>query len=253
MTTNYRISELREKCQLTRESSIYRFNWFEKRILRFFSIYITYAAGSVGLTANGMTYISTIVGLTIPFFFFSGIPILWLVGALLFYLHLILDCSDGELARLNNTVSSYGKFLESALPSIVYPIIVFSWYYGLSIAYDLNYVTYLGVITSMLMLSWSVGYLTLRGLLLEEKKRIEDYNISLYLPKRLASIIFSIDGLVNALLLCSALAVVGEMYNINWIRRWPQLIYTISYSVARLMSIIFLVRRVKKTLDQSIN
>lgn len=53
--------------------------------------------------------------LTMPFAFFAGLAFfynyLWL-GASLYFISFILDCSDGVVARLTNTTSRYGERLD---------------------------------------------------------------------------------------------------------------------------------------------
>jgi len=65
-----------------------------------------------GWTANGVTYLRMAIAagglvlLAIP-----GV-VTGILGALIFYLCFVLDCVDGNLARLRKSVSYYGKFLD---------------------------------------------------------------------------------------------------------------------------------------------
>ncbi|MGA1790498.1 MAG: CDP-alcohol phosphatidyltransferase family protein [bacterium] len=66
-----------------------------------------------GFSANQVTVISTIVGLIGCIFLILGGFVARICGFLLLNIWLLLDCVDGNIARLKKTSSSYGKFLDS--------------------------------------------------------------------------------------------------------------------------------------------
>ena len=61
---------------------------------------------------NHMTVISTAIGLTGGVLFFFAIRRLELLGALLVWLHTVLDGCDGEMARLTFRESGWGAWLD---------------------------------------------------------------------------------------------------------------------------------------------
>lgn len=81
------------------------------RRLRRFSIYATRVALRVGLSANATTGIMILVGLGAAAAFSA--PGWWaLIGVVGIELYLLLDCSDGEIARWNHTESAVGVYLD---------------------------------------------------------------------------------------------------------------------------------------------
>lgn len=72
------------------------------------------------LTPNGVTLLATAVGLLAAMAFAVGGYAAGIVGALLFQLSAILDCCDGEVARLKFLESSFGEQLDMALDNVVH-------------------------------------------------------------------------------------------------------------------------------------
>lgn len=88
------------------ESFIFRF------IYRFFSVRITRYLVRTRLTPNQITIISFLMGLLAAFLFSFGSPLYLRIGAISLFLCLILDCVDGEVARLKHMESKFGEFLD---------------------------------------------------------------------------------------------------------------------------------------------
>lgn len=74
----------------------------------------------VGWSPNVITIVSMVVGLVAAGFFIPGSWELALVGALLFQLSVIIDCCDGEVARLTFTESRFGQELDIWADNIVH-------------------------------------------------------------------------------------------------------------------------------------
>lgn len=72
------------------------------------------------LTPNGVTVLATLVGLFAAAAFAWGSYAAGMVGALLFQLSAILDCCDGEVARLKFLESPFGERLDVALDNVVH-------------------------------------------------------------------------------------------------------------------------------------
>jgi phosphatidylglycerophosphate synthase len=72
------------------------------------------------LTPNAVTVLATLVGLLAATTFALGGYAAGIVGALLFQLSAVLDCCDGEVARLKFMESSFGERLDVALDNVVH-------------------------------------------------------------------------------------------------------------------------------------
>ncbi len=100
------------------------FGGFEGYVDRYFnrtcSKWITRALLQTPLTPNGVTYLATAVGLLAGAVFAMGGYAAGVVGALLFQLSSVLDCCDGEVARLKFLESPFGEQLDVALDNVVH-------------------------------------------------------------------------------------------------------------------------------------
>ena len=76
-------------------------------------------------TPNTITIVSMVVGLAAAGFFFPGSWEFSLIGALLFQLSVIVDCCDGEVARLTFSESKFGQELDIWADNVVH-IAIFS-------------------------------------------------------------------------------------------------------------------------------
>jgi len=93
------IKELRKICQATRESPIYQMNWFDRNFLRKLSIFFSKGFIKAGYTANQVTALDFFFVIVSGMYFALADSWGWLIGILCFVLYLIIDCSDGEVAR----------------------------------------------------------------------------------------------------------------------------------------------------------
>ena len=87
-------------------------HWAGRLYARRISAYVTWALVRTPLSANAITVLMAAVGAAgAALFAFRGI---WgaIVGAVLIQLYLILDCSDGEVARIRGATSAAGIFLD---------------------------------------------------------------------------------------------------------------------------------------------
>ena len=105
------ISELRAVAQpqtvLSRPNGEH---WMGCRLRRF-SVYVSRLAIRFGISANTLTGIMIVVGLGAAACFAA--PGWWpLFGVVGIELYLLLDCSDGEVARWNKTESAVGVYLD---------------------------------------------------------------------------------------------------------------------------------------------
>lgn len=84
------------------------------------SKWITSALLQTPLTPNGVTVLAALVGLLSGAVFAWGGYAAGIAGALLFQLSAILDCCDGEVARLKFLESPFGEQLDVALDNVVH-------------------------------------------------------------------------------------------------------------------------------------
>lgn len=75
---------------------------------------------SLGLSPNTVTMLATLVGLAAAVGFAMGTYAAGLAAAVLFQLAAVIDCSDGEIARLTFTESSFGAWLDVAMDNVVH-------------------------------------------------------------------------------------------------------------------------------------
>lgn len=73
------------------------------RIYRSISIYITWILIHTPITANQVTVLSVSVTVSGSLFYIVKNPVYWILGFFIIQFSMILDCSDGEVARYRNT------------------------------------------------------------------------------------------------------------------------------------------------------
>jgi phosphatidylglycerophosphate synthase len=90
--------------------------FFNRKISRWFTrIFL-----AAGLSPNVITIIATLVGLAAATCFGVGTYSVGIIAALLFQLAAIIDCCDGEVARLTFTESPFGAWLDIAMDNVVH-------------------------------------------------------------------------------------------------------------------------------------
>ncbi|MGH7164682.1 MAG: CDP-alcohol phosphatidyltransferase family protein [Nitrospiraceae bacterium] len=85
----------------------------------------------LGLSPNTITILSLLIGLAAAGSFALGTYVAGIVGGLLFQLSAIVDCCDGELARLTNRQSPLGAQLDLAADNVVHMAIFAGIAWGL--------------------------------------------------------------------------------------------------------------------------
>ncbi|HEU4506196.1 MAG TPA: CDP-alcohol phosphatidyltransferase family protein [Nitrospira sp.] len=97
---------------------------FEGFVDRFFnrklSRWCTRAFVAIGWSPNAITFLATVIGLLAAAGFAVGTYAAGVAAALLFQLAAVIDCSDGEVARLTFTESPFGAWLDIALDNLVH-------------------------------------------------------------------------------------------------------------------------------------
>jgi len=97
---------------------------FEGFVDRFFnrkvSHWFTRIFLAAGLSPNIITILATLVGLVAAASFGVGTYSTGIIAALLFQLAAIIDCCDGEVARLTFTESPFGAWLDITMDNVVH-------------------------------------------------------------------------------------------------------------------------------------
>ena len=90
--------------------------FFNRKVSRWFTRLFLAA----GLSPNVITLVATVVGLIAAAGFGLGTYGAGIIAALLFQLAAIIDCCDGEVARLTFTESPFGAWLDIAMDNVVH-------------------------------------------------------------------------------------------------------------------------------------
>lgn len=87
--------------------------WVARHINKRFSLPISLILARRGFRPNRITFFNMIVGLFSGIFSSIGTPAMIIWGALFFQLASILDGVDGEVAKINNSGSPFGQWLDT--------------------------------------------------------------------------------------------------------------------------------------------
>lgn len=82
-------------------------------VIRPISFYVAYAFQRLGFKANGVSYLSIIVVFVAFTCFLIESRALAIVGAMMVQIWMILDCVDGNLARVSKVKNPYGVFVDA--------------------------------------------------------------------------------------------------------------------------------------------
>jgi len=85
---------------------------------------LTRIAIALGVTANQVSILSLLVGLLAVWGFWHATPASAVVGLLLYAMSVVLDHSDGEIARLTLSESRLGEWLDMASDTVIHALFV---------------------------------------------------------------------------------------------------------------------------------
>ena len=94
---------------------------------------------NTGITPNAITIFSIFVGVSVSFFFYPADLICNICGILLLVFANILDCVDGQLARLTGIKSAFGRILDGVAGDIWFTSIYVSLALRLSHEYGTSW------------------------------------------------------------------------------------------------------------------
>jgi phosphatidylglycerophosphate synthase len=164
------ISELRSICQ-KRTTSYYVSPWVERHIHRTVSIYITKFFLTLGLSANQATLIGFIFGIIGSTMMAFTDPLYWVLSGIILYIYVLIDHSDGEIARYRKSASIFGRYFDDISGTFIrlYFLVCFS--IGIYRIFSCSVFLIIGLIT---ILFSSVFYLanSLPSQILYENKNV---------------------------------------------------------------------------------
>lgn len=106
-------------------------NWSARLIFDHISIPVTKILVRTNISPNTITFLSLAVAIIAAIFFL--VPGYLLVGAIIYFVSLVLDCVDGKLARAKNLDSEAGKRLDNICDRIkkgcVFAVFLYSQFY----------------------------------------------------------------------------------------------------------------------------
>jgi phosphatidylglycerophosphate synthase len=105
---------------------------FHHIIFRYLSFYLTPLFLFLNISDNQATLVRTIVGILSLFLILIG-EISY--GIYIFFLGDIIDCVDGNISRINNTATYFGKFIDGYSDAVIENLLIFS----LTVFYILNF------------------------------------------------------------------------------------------------------------------
>jgi phosphatidylglycerophosphate synthase len=114
--------------------------FFDRYFNRKFSRWFTRVFLAFGFSPNAVTLVATGIGLISAACFGLGSYQAGVIAALLFQLSAVIDCCDGEVARLTFTESPFGAWLDIALDNVVHMAI----FVGIAAGSYLRVVSYEG-------------------------------------------------------------------------------------------------------------
>ena len=141
MFKNVSLLEVREKTKRSNAVINNRIHWFSSKL----SIYFSYFFINIGLSADRITNLFLLTGVVGAIY--VNYPV---ISYLLWRLHIILDMSDGDVARFNQSFSIRGKYWDRINHSLINP--GYCFFVGLNFynKYDYDLFLYLGVMMMFL-------------------------------------------------------------------------------------------------------
>ena len=126
-----------------------------------------------GISANAVTVLSLVLGVCGSVFFYPKNLALNLVGIIIEYFSVVLDSTDGEVARLTHTGSQLGRFLDGLVDSLNFLAV----YIALGFRMTTELIPFTGRKWGMII--WIV--IIVSGLFHAEQARMADYYRTLHL------------------------------------------------------------------------
>jgi len=168
----YTLSEIKASYDSKKGNSERYSHFFLYYLYRLVSFPLAWAALRIGLSGNQVTFISfIIVVLLLPIAAFAGAISGYLIAGLML-LFLILDCVDGNIARITGRATYAGSFLDAIVGILFWRVVVFPAI-GLRISGGviLSWPVLLGLLTSALSLLVRLTSQRAQNLMAAQRKR----------------------------------------------------------------------------------
>jgi phosphatidylglycerophosphate synthase len=106
------LAEIRGRGLEGRNDRFHSPSWFGRNVTRRLSPYITWLFLRLGISANQCSVLRVLLVIAVGPLFLLADPKWWILAVFLRYGTTVLDCVDGELARLRGTASPEGTFVD---------------------------------------------------------------------------------------------------------------------------------------------
>lgn len=106
------LADIRTRGLVGRNDRYHTPSWFGRRVTRRLSPYVTWLFLRLGISANQCSVLRVVLVFAIGPLFLLPNPVWWIVAVFARYGTVVLDCVDGELARLRGTASPEGTFVD---------------------------------------------------------------------------------------------------------------------------------------------
>lgn len=127
-STNPSFKKVVNKCKRKNNLANNKLHWFSSKL----SIYLSYFLIRIGVSADQATILFFLTGLTGSLLYISVSPLITFLGYILWRLHVLIDMSDGDIARFNSSFSIRGAYWDAVIHSVLNPLyyifICFSFY-----------------------------------------------------------------------------------------------------------------------------
>lgn len=116
-----------------------------------FSKHVSYILFKMGFSANSATILFFFVGLIGSLLVLFNNSWAILISYAFFRLHLLIDLSDGDLARYYKTYSIKGAYMDFMIHSLIYPLYIIFYSIIVYINFENIFFLYSGIFLSLLM------------------------------------------------------------------------------------------------------
>ncbi|MBL7068242.1 MAG: CDP-alcohol phosphatidyltransferase family protein [Candidatus Omnitrophica bacterium] len=117
----YSFKQVKESFNVKADIASFSFCFF----LRPLSFYVTAFMLIFNLRPNQASIISLFLGVISMAFFCVGQHGFFILGVLFYFLYVIFDCVDGNIARVTDSATYYGKFLDGAIGALIESVLPF--------------------------------------------------------------------------------------------------------------------------------
>lgn len=145
MSTKVYLKEVKRRCKRENAVANNRLHWFSSKL----SIYFSYVFLKLRFSADLVTIIFFILGLIGAFLFSCNSVVSSLFAYVFWRLHIIVDMSDGDVARFNKSFSIRGAYWDAVIHSILNPLYFIAISYSFFLQFDNNIFLIFGCFTGL--------------------------------------------------------------------------------------------------------